>query len=66
MKKACTICFGLYGHHQVLILLCGNCCAHLDLFLFGPMYVLVYPMVMGRYPSVACVLLSIRVKFNFC
>jgi hypothetical protein len=32
-KKFSTTCFGLYGHHDALKLLCGNCCAHLVLFL---------------------------------
>jgi hypothetical protein len=33
-KKWFTTCFGPYGHQQVLnFLWCGNCCAHLVLFL---------------------------------
>jgi hypothetical protein len=42
-KSSTLHVLGLYGHHQVLILLCcGNCCAHRFYYLCRPIYVLVY------------------------
>jgi hypothetical protein len=53
--------FGLYGHHQVLKLFGvgwgGGCFALFwSYFLGSPINVLVYPIVMGRCPSVLHVL----------
>jgi hypothetical protein len=46
-KKLSTICFGLYGRHQVLQFLWrGIYWAHLVLFHVRSHYVLVYPLVM--------------------
>jgi hypothetical protein len=59
LKTFSTI--GLYVHHQVLHL---SLCVNLVLFLCGPVYLLVYPSVMGRCPCVW--LCSYGCQFHVC
>jgi hypothetical protein len=44
----------------LVFLLCGNYSANLIILLRDPMYVLVHPLVMGRCPCVACVMLKLN------